>query len=244
MSKQTLLRFTRGNAKLDESIAILSLPAGHTCPGARECLTKAARASGKISDGPEQVYRCYAATQEVVFDNARKLRWANFMALTAARTREAMRDLIVKSVEAFGMIHHRVHGAGDFFNAAYFNAWMDAAGILEDRKFYAYTKSLDYWLACSLSPDGGIPRNFKLVASYGGRHDDLIKRFDPVTSRVVMHPDDAAALHLDIDHDDSHAMKAEEDFALLLHGNQRAGTVGSKAKKRMREEGIEFSYSK
>ena len=40
----------------------------------------------------------------------------------------------------------RIHVAGDFFNQKYFRAWQYVAEWNPDRLFYAYTKSLNYWL--------------------------------------------------------------------------------------------------
>src|SRR4051812_39082061 len=61
---QGKLRFTNGNAKLDQAIFIFSLPAGHFCPFADQCRSRADRVSGQITDGPNTEFRCYAASSE------------------------------------------------------------------------------------------------------------------------------------------------------------------------------------
>ncbi|MBN9520832.1 hypothetical protein J0H58_20315 [bacterium] len=52
------LRFGQGNAKLDAAITTFSLPAGYTCPFARECHSKAHRDTGHIRDGRDTRFRC------------------------------------------------------------------------------------------------------------------------------------------------------------------------------------------
>jgi len=247
MAKSTnnpeLLRFTYGNAKLDRGIAILSLPAGHACPGARECLAKAHRDTGRLTDGPQAKLRCYAATQEAVFRNARNLRWHNMDLLKKAGSRNRIRALLVRSLQELESKILRVHGSGDFFNTHYFDALMDAASDLRKVEFYAYTKSLLFW-SDRLSRMENMPSNVRLVASRGGRFDSLIDKFNLPEVVVVNHPDEAKALKLKIDKDDSLARdKKLHRFALLLHGAQPAGSEASAALKRMRKEGVEFGYS-
>lgn len=238
-----LLRFSRGNAKLPRSTAIISLPAGYTCPGALNCLTRADRVDGHLTDGKKIAHRCYAATQEAAFPNLRRWRWENFEMLKQAATSERMAELIMKSLAQVRGSHYvRIHGSGDFYNQAYFDAWMMVAGQLPRLQFYAYTKSLGFWTKRIINPEPGIPRNVALTASMGGKYDDLVERFDLPKATVVDHPDVAAALQIPIDHDDSNARIGTKHFALLLHGQQPAGSAASAALKRMRTEGIIYSY--
>lgn len=239
----TFLKFkVGGNQKLGSAVVTFSLPSGFTCPGAKDCLSKANADTGKITDGPGIKFRCFSATQEAAFRNVRNLRWHNFDLLTKAKDQASMLALIIdgldrtvtRSVKAV-----RVHVAGDFFNQVYFDAWMEAATKYPDLKFYAYTKSLPLWIARL----GLIPKNFSLIASQGGKQDKLIAQFNLPKAVVVLHPEEAAALSLQIDHDDSLAM-AGETFALLVHGTQPAGSKASEALKRMDRENVVYSYSR
>lgn len=230
----TLLKFGKGNAKLDERIATFSLPAGYTCPGASACLARANRETGKVTDGPLSQFRCFAASAEAAFPSVRKNRWDNFD-LLKGKTRDEMRDLILASLPENKVI--RIHVSGDFFNEAYFGAWLDVAKARPDVKFYAYTKSIPTWRA----NEGEIPANFILTASEGGRYDDQIGALK--RARVVFSEEQAQALGLDIDHDDSHAYDGNESFALLLHGTQAKGTVAAKALSALKHQGI-GGYSK
>ena len=92
------LNFQLGNAKLKRDTAILSLPAGHTCPFAKTCRSLCNRVTGKITDGPYAEIRCYATGAECLFPNIRASRWNNFELLKAAGTAIGMANLIEQSL--------------------------------------------------------------------------------------------------------------------------------------------------
>jgi hypothetical protein len=143
---------------------------------------------------------------------------------------------IRKSLDPF-----RVHVGGEFFNQMYFDAWLEYAAKNPYRIFYAYTKSIPYWI----NRIDALPDNFSLTASYGGRADWMIEKYNLKYALVVDHPDDARKLGLEIDHDDSHAVENNNvSFALLLHGVQKAGSEASNALKRMDKEQIQYRHGK
>jgi hypothetical protein len=92
------LTFQKGNAKLGRNINTFSLPAGHTCPGAHDCLAKVSR-DGKLTDGKHTVFRCFAASQEAMYPSVRKSRQANLDALRGLDS-EQMAALILASLDA------------------------------------------------------------------------------------------------------------------------------------------------
>ena len=233
MIKTNKLSFAKGNAKLKNDTAIFSLPAGWTCPGAAMCLSKSNRITGKITDGKNCSFRCYAASSECLFPNIRKSRWANFEKLKKAKSIEAMEDLINLSLPRKGIKLCRIHASGDFFSQEYFDAWILVAARNPKIIFYTYTKALNFWLARKDS----IPNNMKLVASRGGIYDNLIKEYGLRSITVVFSEEAAVVLGLPIDHDDKLAWKSNGDFAILLHGTQPAGSFASKASYAMRTKG-------
>ena len=244
-----MLKVQKGNAKLDKNkvyleegqhINVWNLPAGHSCPFAAICLSIANKYTGKIIDGTIAEHRCYGASDEARSTNARNVRHYNFD-LIKHRNEDEMIGLIALSMP--GGKYHRVHGSGDFFNYKYFSAWMRIALMYPNKLFYAYTKSLPYWRDWLWSR-GEIPENFKLIASKGGTWDKLIDKHGLRYSEVVFHPDEALKLGLRIDHNDEIAMFSDENFALLLHGTQPAGSDAAKAKVRMDKERIKYSYSR
>ena len=237
---QKNLRFSQGNAKLDKKIYHLSLPAGHSCPAALLCRAFADPEDGHITDGHLMKFRCFAASQEAAFPNVRQIRWENFRLLQEAGDQKSMAALIERSLPPEAQVT-RVHASGDFFKQAYFDAWLDVITQHPDQLFYAYTKALNFWV----NRLDDVPENFVLTASYGGRHDALIKQHQLRHAVVVSHPDEAAWFGLEIDHDDSIAYtRGLDSFALLLHGQQAKGSKAADAIKRMKDEGIEYAYSK
>ena len=216
------------------------LLSGHSCPFANECLSKVVETPEgfRIQDGPNTEFRCFSASQEVIYTNVRKLRSANFSELRGLTTEEMVGKLTAAMPKNLGVC--RVHVAGDFFNQNYFNAWLGIALANPDKLFYAYTKSLPYWVK-SL---GIIPENFVLTASRGGRKDDMIEAYGLRSVKVVFHPSDTI---LEIDHTDEHAANPEtrnQDFALLIHGVQPKGSEAAAAIKVLKSEDVEFSYSR
>ena len=217
------LRFGQGNAKLDDAIFTFSLPAGYSCPFAHNCLSKADRNSGRIKDGPSTKFRCYAASMEIR-PAIRRSRWHNFKLLRACKSTQEMTQLILDSLSRYAG-YVRVHCSGDFFSQQYFDAWLAVACLRPETQFYTYTKSLPFWVARL----GKIPANFILTASKGGQHDSLIDTHGLRYAQVVYSEAEAQTLGLPIDHDDSHAMQPDGNFALLIHGTQPAGTEAAKA---------------
>lgn len=218
-----MLKFTTGNAKVSKKTAIFSLPAGYSCPFAKDCLTCADRATGKMIKDGDKV-RCYAASMEFGFPAVRKSRWGNFDQLIG-KSFEEMVALIEEGILVDDMEVIRMGGSGDFFNQTYFDAWLEVAKRYPNKLFYTYTKSLPYWVARI----NEIPSNFKLTASKGGKRDDLIAKYNLVFAQIVETKEEADMLGLEIDHDDSLAMKAEKSFALLIHGQGKKGSIQAKS---------------
>jgi protein gp88 len=225
------LRFGRGNAKLAEDIYTFSLPAGYACPGALRCMAKADQLTGKLQDGPAQSFRCFAAGDESRYPSVRRMRWHNFN-LLKGQTREGMEALILDSLPLDAKLI-RLHVSGDFFSDSYFLAWMDVAKARPEILFYTYTKSLLIWLRHRSS----VPANFKLTASEGGKHDDLIASESLKSAKVLFSIEEAREQGLEIDHDDSHAYGSDKSFALLLHGSQRKETLAAKAMSALKRAG-------
>src|ERR1035437_3450732 len=147
INKQSLLNFQLGNAKLAKDTAILSLPAGHACPFAKDCRSSSDRVTGKIKDGPHTLFRCYATGAEALFPNIRESRWRNFELIRAAGTVIGMAKLIEDSIGLRRTVKLvRFHQSGDFFTQAYFDAWLMVATQHPEWIVYGYTKALPFWV--------------------------------------------------------------------------------------------------
>jgi len=254
-----MLKFSKANTKLkamekvDElseylqnkrKIYSFDLLSGWSCPFAKDCLSKVHVIDGKkkIKDGKDCEFRCFSASQEVVFPAVYDRRKANY---------DGVKE-IANSVECAYAINEalpknlgigRIHVGGDFFNLKYMMAWINVARWNTDRLFYAYTKSLQYWISCL----DLIPPNLVFTASRGGRQDRLIDEHNLREAKVVFSVAEAEKLGYEIDHDDSHAARPDlrdQSFALLIHGQQPKGSEASAAIKQLKADKVKFSYGK
>ena len=218
------LKFSFGNRKVKELGRVqgvkscsFDLPAGYTCPMADICQSFANKETGKITDGANCQFRCYAASLEAAFKPTRALHWYNFE-LLKGKSKSEMVELIQSSLPPkVGII--RIHSSGDFFNEDYFNAWVEVTRNNPHIRFFAYTKVLNY-----VSAD--TPDNFKLVYSYGGKMDNELSS-EPV-AYVTRTLEQAIELGVPVSCEDNPVddfdyIMAGKSFALMLHGTQPAG---------------------
>ena len=231
------LSFGLGSAKLADDTATFSLPAGWTCPGARDCMARAGRGSGKVVRGRHSRFTCYAASMEWRA-SIRESRAKNERLLKGCDGTAGMVALLERSLEHKGIIEKcvrvRIHVSGDFFSAEYFRAWCLVARFHPLVTFYAYTKSLKIWVANREY----VPVNFRLIASKGGNWDHLISEHGLRYAEVVFSRGQAEALGLRIEEaEDELAYGSDESFALLLHGQQEAGTESVKALSALKADG-------
>ena len=216
-----LLKFGEPNSKLKKMIRELGLklktftiPAGWTCPAAKDCFSRADRETGKIKDGPDTLFRCFAASAEAVYPSLRKMVWYNLELLKASlktgwmETADLIHDSLPKKFDIM-----RVHVGGDYFSYEYLLAWIEVAKRNPDKVFYSYSKSLH------LFKEFALPENLVLTASRGGKYDELIDLHGWKEALVVYSEQEAIDKGLEIDHDDTHAAFGKENFALLIHGS-------------------------
>jgi hypothetical protein len=169
------------------------------------------------------------------------IRAGNFEALRGLTTDQMVKRIVESMPADLGIC--RIHVAGDMFSESYFLAWVEIAGRFPDRLFYAYTKSIPYWVN-NRAAVAAVP-NLVLTASRGGRCDSMIDEHGLRDAKVCY--SSAEAGNLPIDHDDSHAACPSlrgESFALLLHGTQPKGTEAAEALKSLRKSGTKHSYSR
>lgn len=235
-----LLKFGEGNAKLF-GIYTFTLPAGFSCPGASICLARAIKKGKrtKLWRSPDAEFTCYQATLESLFPSLHALAWHNFNLLKKCKSVGQMGQLIHDSLPLGARII-RVHVGGDYFSANYFLAWINVALNNPGVIFYSYTKSIHLWRKYK----NIIPPNMVLTASIGGKFDRLITP-SMKTCRVVFSPEEAKALNIPIDHDDSLAYSpGVKRFATLLHGKQKAGTESASALRNLKKRGMGVYNSK
>ena len=227
-----ILKMSKGNAKLSKDTLILSISAGITCPGSSLCKAFVTVKDDKriLNRGPESMFTCFAASEELRYPNVFKSRKYNYDLINGYVLKNDLKgltDLINRSIQSNrkNITKVRIHESGDFFNIIYLKAWLNVAKLNKDIKFYCYSKSLKFFLEVLL------PNNFYMVASYGGRYDHLIDTgYFPKYSKVVFSEEEAKKLNLEIDKDDSLCF-GNKPFALLLHGMQEKGSKAGEALK-------------
>ena len=241
-----VLNISKGNTKL--VWPYLSLPAGYTCPMATVCKSYAAKPGTKFSDGtsikggPEREFMCYAARQQGQYSpTAGKNAFSNLTFLQQAGKNggvEGMAKLIIDSIKYHGFDKvkvFRIHEGGDFFSSDYMKAWVMVANHYSNIIFYTHTTSLNFWI----SNKGSIPRNMKLIASIDKNNEHLVMTNNLRYAKVVYSVEEAKELGLKIDYDDTIAAFEDESFALLIHGQQPAGSDASKAVQRNKKTGAD-----
>jgi hypothetical protein len=191
------MKFVKNTKYYTGTVYEWNLPTGHTCPFALECLVKVGRETGKF-ENKSNAYRCYAASPER-FPAVRNHRWTNYEYVLAGN-----KPVLPKDCKAV-----RIHAAGDFFNQAYFDMWIEIAKENPDVEFWAYTKSLKYWV----NRINEIPANLILTASAGGRNDELIDQYKLKHVQVVK--DETLAPAQLVDTNDDLARIPELNFYLI-----------------------------
>lgn len=215
--------FTNSNRYFGFMVYTWNLPSGYTCPGALECLAYADRQTGRIRNGTDQKFRCYSASGER-YPAVRDKAWANFEAV-ARRTPDQVANVLEQCFPK-SATHCRIHAGGDFFSQDYFDGWLRFVAGKPGVKFWAFTKSVPFWLARR----DAIPTNLTLQASYGGKHDALIDQHGLKFAKVVFSKEEANVLNLRIDTDDTMAISGAASFALLENATARkTRTESSKA---------------
>jgi hypothetical protein len=230
-----LLKFSRDNKKLDKlalevhkqkgiyrNVYSMSIPSGRaeTCPYADKCKAYVG-SDGKLVSRDDHIdYRCYSASMEAVYKAQLKQRNYNFELLKACNNdRHELMNLINASIPVEAQII-RIHVGGDFYSQPYFDAWLNVAMLNREIRFYAYTKSLPFWVSRLDSIKLGEYQNMELIASRGGTKDKLIDEYGLKEAVVVYSEQEAKERNLEIDYTDYLACYGKESFALLIHGTQ------------------------
>lgn len=214
----------------------LSILSGFSCPFAKICLAKATlKPDGHytVVQGKHAELMCFSARQEVVFPSVRRQREHNFSLLRKFKHAQDMAKLIFESMPKDATII-RIHVGGDFYSKEYMKAWFMVAKQLPNILFYAYTKSIGYWVELL----NEVPSNFKMNGSIGGTQDHLLKEHNLKSVHIVYSEKEAKQKRLKIDHTDELAYKQDKPFALLLHGVQPKGTKAAAARLKLQKADI------
>ena len=99
--------------------------------------------------------------------------------------------------------------SGDFYSQKYFDMWLKICKDNPTVEFWAYTKSLNYWV----NRLNEIPYNLILTASMGGKHDRLIELHGLKNVEIIKKKEQAKGRPIDTC--DDQARKPKVNFCLL-----------------------------
>ena len=109
--------------------------------------------------------------------------------------------------------HVRIHDSGDFYSIDYLNKWLQIAKANKDVVFYAYTKSIKFFVNGLI-----LPKNLKVIFSEGSKIDDLIDAKKHRHSRIFK---DIATLlkagYINASDNDLNAITNNKKVGLVYH---------------------------
>ena len=157
-----MLKFSKANAKLDQlhdvdelqhwlqdrrKVYSFDLISGWSCPQAKDCLSKVVQIADKrkIKDGKDCQFRCFSASNEATYPAVYAKRKHNYDTLKSLKSFTCITERLCADLpKKCGIL--RFHVGGDFFSADYFLAAIHTAKANPDRLFYAYTKSIKFFI--------------------------------------------------------------------------------------------------
>ena len=109
--------------------------------------------------------------------------------------------------------HVRIHDSGDFYSVAYLKKWVTIANDNKEVIFYAYTKSIKFFI-------NGIklPKNLKIIFSEGSKTDNLINVNKHRHARIFKSKELlAAAGYINASDNDLKAIQDNKKVGLVYH---------------------------
>ena len=185
----------KNNAKIfNFSIPAYKTKSGKvTCPFAAACVKYCYAQKGN--------YTRYPIVQEVQEKKYEISKQNNFNSLMNAE---------IKKKKA---THIRIHDSGDFYSVKYLAKWIQIAEFNPSIIFYAYTKSIKFFVDGLLLPD-----NMKIIFSEGSKTDELINAREHRHARIFKDIETLnAAGYIDASENDLQAITDNKKVGLIFH---------------------------
>ena len=185
----------KNNAKIfNFSIPAYKTKSGKvTCPFASACVKYCYAQKGN--------YTRYPIVQEVQEKKYEISKQPNFNSLMNAE---------IKKKKA---THIRIHDSGDFYSIKYLQKWVQIAEYNKEVIFYAYTKSIKFFVNGLLLPD-----NMKIIFSEGSKTDELINAREHRHARIFKTSQELnAAGYIDASENDLQAITENKKVGLIFH---------------------------
>lgn len=185
----------KNNAKIfNFSIPAYKTKSGKvTCPFAAACVKYCYAQKGN--------YTRYPIVQEVQEKKYEISKQNNFNSLMNAE---------IKKKKA---THIRIHDSGDFYSIKYLAKWIQIAEHNKEVIFYAYTKSIKFFVDGLLVPD-----NMKIIFSEGSKTDNLINAREHRHARIFKTSEALiSAGYIDASENDLQAITDNKKVGLIFH---------------------------
>ena len=164
-----------------------------TCPFAKDCVKYCYAQKGN--------YTRFPVVQELMEQKYKISKTAEFIPL--------MNEEIRKKKAT----HIRIHDSGDFYSPQYLNKWVDIAKQNTNVIFYAYTKSIKFFVNGLL-----LPKNMKVIFSEGSKTDNLINVNKHRHARIFKSKELLkAAGYIDASNNDLQAITSNKRVGLVYH---------------------------
>jgi len=122
-------------------------------------------------------------------------------------------DVMVNEIKKRKVNKIRIHDSGDFYSREYLQKWLKIIELNPSVEFYTYTKSIPFFKALT-----SIPKNFRVIYSYGGLKDNLINPSVDNNAKVFMNENDLNNNgYLDCSNDDNLIFNTNK-IGLVFHG--------------------------
>ena len=109
--------------------------------------------------------------------------------------------------------HVRIHDSGDFYSPLYLQKWVDIANDNKGVVFYAYTKSIKFFVEGFT-----VPTNLKIIFSEGSKRDDLINVNKHRHARIFKTVEElTSAGYIDASSNDLQAITDNKKVGLIFH---------------------------
>jgi hypothetical protein len=156
---------------------------------------------------------CYALAGAYRFSNVAQ---AFERRLAVTQSNEFI-DLMLKEIDDCKAERIRIHDSGDFYSEEYLDKWVKIMVARPNVEFYAYTKMVSMFKKRLNS----LPKNFKLVFSFGGTEDKLIDVNKDRHSLVFENESDLKrAGYADASNQDDIALGKNPRIGLVYHGTK------------------------
>ena len=225
--------FSEGNTKLKHcskmygvKIVSFDIPAGHTCPAASLCHSRAEMVEGRIRIKDYGEFRCYAVSSEAMYKDVNSLRNRNW---ELSKSKDFV-SIISNELKKEKINSLRIHSSGDFYSPEYMKSWIEIARNNPNVHFWGYTKMATYVKFLNAVD------NMFFVYSMGGLFDSYAKKNNIASCYVITEDYQGVELGVDIACTPAHKSNDYEyiingkSFALKIHGTQPVGSKKRKVK--------------